>query len=116
MSVFSGDLRAYVMDTSEVLGARLVQKFKGVNHAVEHRYLRELMLVVSATEEDEKDAIEMYTWRLRYDVDGNPEAELRQYVLGQYVRRPFHLQSHLKSGSEPMVPSWLHSASEECST
>ncbi|KAL6729699.1 hypothetical protein Aduo_000732 [Ancylostoma duodenale] len=76
--VIDGDLRAYVMDTSDVLGARLVQKFKGVNHAVEHRYLRELMLVVSATEEDEKDAIEMYTWRLRYDVDGNPEAELRQ--------------------------------------
>ncbi|ETN73689.1 HORMA domain protein [Necator americanus] len=76
--VIDGDLKACVMDTSDVLGARLVQKFKGINHAVELRYLRELMLVVSATEEDEKDAIEMYTWRLRYDTDGNPEAELRQ--------------------------------------
>lgn len=56
-----GQLRAYVMDGTEVLGARLIQKFKGVTHALEHQYLRELILVVSASEDDENDAIEMYT-------------------------------------------------------
>ncbi|KIH51643.1 HORMA domain protein [Ancylostoma duodenale] len=73
-----GDLRAYVMNSAELLGGRFVQKFKGVNEALERRYLRELILVVSASEEDDKDAIEMYTWRLRYDADGDPRAELRQ--------------------------------------
>lgn len=66
------------MDGTEVLGARLIQKFKGVTHALEHQYLRELILVVSASEDDENDAIEMYTWRLRYDSDGEPHAEFRQ--------------------------------------
>lgn len=77
-SAFIGQLRAYVMDGTEVLGARLIQKFKGVTHALEHQYLRELILVVSASEDDENDAIEMYTWRLRYDSDGEPHAEFRQ--------------------------------------
>ncbi|KJH53169.1 HORMA domain protein [Dictyocaulus viviparus] len=73
-----GYLRAYVMDTKEILGARLVQKFKGVTTAVEQRYLRELILVVSPTNEDMNDAIEMYTWTMRYDIDGDPQAELRR--------------------------------------
>ncbi|KAL6743758.1 hypothetical protein Aduo_016764 [Ancylostoma duodenale] len=73
-----GDLRAYVMNSAELLGGRFVQKFKGVNEALERRYLRELILVVSASEDDDEDAIEMYTWRLRYDADGDPRAELRQ--------------------------------------
>ncbi|EYC09393.1 hypothetical protein Y032_0060g3090 [Ancylostoma ceylanicum] len=73
-----GDLRAYVMNSAELLGGRFVQKFKGVNEALERRYLRELILVVTATEDSDKDAIEVYSWRLRYDVDGDPRAELTQ--------------------------------------
>ncbi|CAJ0589658.1 unnamed protein product [Cylicocyclus nassatus] len=74
--IIDGDLRAYVMDTTELLGARFVQKFKGINSAVEKGYLQELMLVVSPTDEDDMDAIELYTWRMRYDTDGDPQAEL----------------------------------------
>ncbi|KAE9420246.1 hypothetical protein Angca_009507 [Angiostrongylus cantonensis] len=71
-------LRVYVMNSSEILGARLVQKFRGVTDAIKQCYLRELTLVVSPTNEDVNDAIEMYTWRMRYDVDGEPQAELLQ--------------------------------------
>ncbi|VDM63193.1 unnamed protein product [Angiostrongylus costaricensis] len=53
--------------------------------AIEQRYLRELMLVITPTNEDLLDAIEMYTWRMRYDVDGEPQAELRQGL--QYLKR-----------------------------
>uniref|UniRef100_A0A7I4Y946 HORMA domain-containing protein n=1 Tax=Haemonchus contortus TaxID=6289 RepID=A0A7I4Y946_HAECO len=73
-----GDLRAYVMNSHEVLGARFVQKFKGVSEAIDKKYLRELMLVISPREDDENDAIEIHCWRLRYDADGDPLAELRQ--------------------------------------
>ncbi|KAK6758909.1 hypothetical protein RB195_016253 [Necator americanus] len=71
-----GDVRAYVMDTNELLGARLMQKFKGVTDAVKQSYLHELILVVSTSEENDKDAIETYMWRMRYIADGDPEAEL----------------------------------------
>ncbi|VDO25509.1 unnamed protein product [Haemonchus placei] len=36
------------------------------------------MLVISPREDDETDAIEIHCWRLRYDADGDPLAELRQ--------------------------------------
>ncbi|KAE9412090.1 hypothetical protein Angca_007961, partial [Angiostrongylus cantonensis] len=74
----AGNLRAYVMDSSEILGARLLKKFKGVAETIEQRYLRELTLVVSPTEEDWCDAIEIYTWRMHYNADGEPQAELQQ--------------------------------------
>ncbi|VDM75266.1 unnamed protein product [Strongylus vulgaris] len=91
-----GDLRAYVMDTSELLGARFVQKFKGINSAVEKGYLHELMLVVTPTEEDDKDAIEMYTWRMRYDIDGDPQAELRMGDGTVMAALRFQGMQHLK--------------------
>ncbi|KAJ1364903.1 hypothetical protein KIN20_025094 [Parelaphostrongylus tenuis] len=74
--IIDGNFRAYVMDKSKILGGRLIQKFKGVAEAIEQQYLRELMLIVSPTEDDYTDVIEMYTWRMRYDTDGEPQAEL----------------------------------------
>ncbi|KAK6010035.1 hypothetical protein OSTOST_24977 [Ostertagia ostertagi] len=53
-------------------------KKRTLDDAVDQQYLRELMLVVSPTEHDENDAIEVYCWRMRYDADGEPQAELRQ--------------------------------------
>ncbi|KAK6055768.1 HORMA domain protein [Cooperia oncophora] len=91
-----GNVRAYVMNSSEILGARLVQKFKGVSDAVEKNYLRELMLVISPTEQDENDAIEVYCWRLRYDVDGDPLAELRQADGTVMLALRFKGMQHLK--------------------
>ncbi|KAK5971868.1 HORMA domain-containing protein [Trichostrongylus colubriformis] len=73
-----GSTRAYVMNSSEILGARFIQKFKGVTEALSKKYLREIILVVSPTEDDENDAIEMYCWRVRYADDGEPFAELKQ--------------------------------------
>ncbi|KAJ1346959.1 hypothetical protein KIN20_001894 [Parelaphostrongylus tenuis] len=73
-----GNVRAYIMDTATVLGARMAQKFRGVTEAIEQQYLRELILVVSSTIENVTDVIEMYTWRMRYEFDGEPQAELLQ--------------------------------------
>ncbi|VDM53110.1 unnamed protein product [Angiostrongylus costaricensis] len=91
------------MNSSEPLGARLVQKFQGVTEAIEQRYLRELMLVVSPTEEDWKDAIEMYTWILRYDVDGEPQAELRQPDGTVMAALKFRGMQHLKKQTTELL-------------
>uniref|UniRef100_A0A0K0DCL8 HORMA domain-containing protein n=1 Tax=Angiostrongylus cantonensis TaxID=6313 RepID=A0A0K0DCL8_ANGCA len=96
-------LRAYVMNSSEVLGARLVEKFRGVTIAIEQRYLRELTLVVSGTEEDLNDAIEMYTWRMRYDIDGEPEAELRQPDGTVMARLQFKGMEYLKKQTTELL-------------
>ncbi|WKX99939.1 hypothetical protein Q1695_014647 [Nippostrongylus brasiliensis] len=91
-----GSLRAYVMDSNEILGGRLIQKFKGITKAVEHQYLRELILVVSAKEEEENDAIEVFIWRVRYDVDGDPQVELRQPDGTVMTALRFKGMAHLK--------------------
>uniref|UniRef100_A0A0K0D8G7 HORMA domain-containing protein n=1 Tax=Angiostrongylus cantonensis TaxID=6313 RepID=A0A0K0D8G7_ANGCA len=53
----------------------------GVTEAIEQRYLCELMLVVTPTNNDLRDVIEMYTWSMGYDVDGELQAEFRQFVF-----------------------------------
>uniref|UniRef100_A0A0K0D2A1 HORMA domain-containing protein n=1 Tax=Angiostrongylus cantonensis TaxID=6313 RepID=A0A0K0D2A1_ANGCA len=101
----AGKLHVFVMNPSELLGARLVQKFQGVTEALEQRYLRELMLVVSPTEEDWKDAIEMYTWIMRYDVDGEPQAELQQPDGTVMAALRFRGMQHLKKQTTELLLS-----------
>ncbi|VDK80951.1 unnamed protein product [Cylicostephanus goldi] len=54
----------------------MVEKFRGVSHAIAHRYLRSLMLVINPTRDDENDAVEMYIWHMRYGVGDDHGAEL----------------------------------------
>ncbi|CAJ0592533.1 unnamed protein product [Cylicocyclus nassatus] len=69
------DLRVCVLNTSTPSGYRMVEKFRGVSHAIANRYLRSLMLVINPTREDVSDAVEMYTWHLRYGGGDDPRAE-----------------------------------------
>uniref|UniRef100_A0A1I7WI03 HORMA domain-containing protein n=1 Tax=Heterorhabditis bacteriophora TaxID=37862 RepID=A0A1I7WI03_HETBA len=70
-----GMVRTYVMNLNEAIGIRVASKFRGAGEAIHKGYLREFMIVVSCNENDEDDAIEVYTWRMRYGNDGVPSAE-----------------------------------------
>ncbi|KAJ1347052.1 HORMA domain-containing protein 1 [Parelaphostrongylus tenuis] len=93
------------MDSTDVLGARMAQKFRGVTEAIDRQYLRELILVVSSTIENVTDVIEMYTWRMRYEVDGGPQAELLQADGTVMVALTFRGMQYLKKQTAELLNS-----------
>ncbi|KAJ1351300.1 hypothetical protein KIN20_007286 [Parelaphostrongylus tenuis] len=98
-----GDLCAYVMDTSEILGARLAQKFRGVSEAIALHYLREVTLIVTSSIESVTDVIETYTWRMRYDFDGEPQAELLEADGTVLPALQFRGMQHLKKQTAQLL-------------
>ncbi|VDM64162.1 unnamed protein product [Angiostrongylus costaricensis] len=62
-----------------------------------------LTLVVNSTKEDSKNAIEIYTWTMHYDFDGEPRAELRQPDGTVTAALPFRGMEHLKKQTAELL-------------
>ncbi|CAD6192743.1 unnamed protein product [Caenorhabditis auriculariae] len=75
----SDTVKSYVMNQTTSMGAKVFKKFHGIQEAIENRYLRNLALIVG-TGEDEDSAIEAFTWKVYYDQEGRPHADLEGVV------------------------------------
>ncbi|PAV70695.1 hypothetical protein WR25_06760 [Diploscapter pachys] len=70
-----GNIRAWMINTEEPLGRRLMEKLKGACDAIRKGYMDEFFLVVSQDKEKPDEAIEVYRWKMHYDQHGNVSAE-----------------------------------------
>ncbi|PAV70205.1 hypothetical protein WR25_16942 [Diploscapter pachys] len=70
-----GSIRAWMINTEEPLGRRLMEKLKGACDAIRKGYMDEFFLVVSQDKEKPDEAIEVYRWKMHYDQHGNVSAE-----------------------------------------
>ena len=59
--------RVWSPDTKHPIGARFVEKMRGVTDALKRGYLKEFMIVAGTNRDDHDDALEVFIWSIAYN-------------------------------------------------
>lgn len=62
-----------------------MKKFRGIAEAITEEYLEEAILAISVNKNDDDDVIEVFKYKIAYNSNGKPTAEILEWALFLFI-------------------------------